>query len=99
MDGHKVQIVQNFRGREMIHKSKGYDRMRDIESQMSDIAKVEMSPRQAGRRMTMMLSPDKAKIDQIKRKKAAEAEADKAEKNATKPPAETADPATEATSA
>jgi translation initiation factor IF-3 len=68
MKGHKVQIVQNFRGREMIHRQRGYDRMKDITEKMSDIAKVEMPPRPAGRRLTMILAPDRAKIDQIKRR-------------------------------
>lgn len=68
MEGHKVQIVQNFRGREMQHKDRGNQRMKEIEEQLSDIAKVEMYPRMAGRRMNMLLAPDKAKIEQIKRK-------------------------------
>ncbi len=70
MDGHKVQIVQNFRGREMIHRHRGHDRMREIIEQLSDISKVEMPPRQTGRRMTMMLSPDKVKIEKAKQREA-----------------------------
>ena len=62
LDGHKVQIVQNFRGREMAHKDRGNQRMTEIADQMEDIAKVELYPRMAGRRMTMVLAPDKAKI-------------------------------------
>jgi translation initiation factor IF-3 len=74
MDGHKVQIVQNFRGREMVHRHRGTQRMQEIIEQMSDISKVEMPPRQAGRRMTMILAPDRAKIEQIKRREAAASE-------------------------
>ena len=37
-------------------------RMNEIVDQMEDIAKVELYPRMAGRRMTMVLSPDKSKI-------------------------------------
>ncbi|MCH2144477.1 MAG: translation initiation factor IF-3 [Phycisphaerales bacterium] len=62
LEGHKVQIVQNFRGREMAHKDRGNQRMNEIVDQMEDIAKVELYPRMAGRRMTMVLAPDKAKI-------------------------------------
>ena len=62
LEGHKVQIVQNFRGREMAHKDRGNQRMTEIADQMEDIAKVELYPRMAGRRMTMVLAPDKAKI-------------------------------------
>ena len=30
LDGHKVLIVQNFRGREMMHKERGSERMKEI---------------------------------------------------------------------
>ena len=30
MEGHKVQIVQNFRGREMLHRERGHQRMAGI---------------------------------------------------------------------
>ncbi len=75
MDGHKVQIVQNFRGREMMHRGRGDDRMKDIIGTLEDISKVEMPPRMAGRRMTMILAPDKAKIEGIKRRQQAEKDA------------------------
>ncbi len=71
IDGHKVQIVQNFRGREMIHRDRGYDRMNHIVEQLSDVAKLELSPRLSGRRMSMLLAPDKAKIEQLKRRQGA----------------------------
>lgn len=71
MDGHKVQIVQNFRGREMMHRDRGDDRMRDIIETLEDIGKVEVPPRMNGRRMTMIIAPDKAKIEAIKRREAA----------------------------
>lgn len=78
MEGHKVQIVQNFRGREVTMSDRGRLRMKDIADQLSDIAKLEMPPRQMGRRMTMLLTPDRPKIEQLKAKlererKAAEA--------------------------
>jgi translation initiation factor IF-3 len=66
MDGHKVQIVQNFRGREMLHKERGNKRMADVIEQLADISRVEMTPRMAGRRMSLILAPDKGKIDRIK---------------------------------
>ncbi|MBC8203830.1 MAG: translation initiation factor IF-3 [Planctomycetes bacterium] len=65
LDGHKVLIVQNFRGREMMHKERGHQRMREIIETLSDIAKVELAPRMAGRRQTMVLAPDKIKIQKV----------------------------------
>jgi len=79
MDGHKVQIVQNFRGRELMHRHRGHERMDGIIQELADISRVEMSPRLAGRRMTMILGPEKAKIEQIKRRQAAEEQEKKEE--------------------
>ena len=82
MDGHKVQIVQNFRGREMLHKERGSQRMKEVIENLANISKVEMAPRMAGRRMTLILSPDKSKIDRIKAAEAKAAEAKAAEAKA-----------------
>lgn len=85
LEGHKVQIVQNFRGREMIHKHKGFERLNALAEGMEDIAKVEMPPRLNGRRMLMILAPDKPKVEQIKRREAQEkAEAEKNDPKAAK---------------
>ena len=83
IDGHKVQIVQNFRGREMLHKERGNERMQHVMDTLDDVAKVETPPRMAGRRMTMILSPDKTKIARIKQQ---EANASKAEAEQAEPP-------------
>jgi translation initiation factor IF-3 len=62
IDGHKVLIVQNFRGREMMHKERGIIRMNEIIEKLSDVSKLETPPKFAGRRQTMVLGPDKLKI-------------------------------------
>lgn len=87
MEGHKVQIVQNFRGREMQHRERGNARMKEIVEKLSDIGKVEIPPRLAGRRMSMMIAPDKPKIDAIHRRT----------KSQTKDPASITTPAATAT--
>ena len=66
MEGHKVQIVQNFRGREMLHKERGNERMQHVMDTLEDVAKVETPARMAGRRMSMILAPDKTKIARLK---------------------------------
>ncbi|MEQ8850710.1 MAG: translation initiation factor IF-3 [Phycisphaerales bacterium] len=86
--GHKVQLVQQFRGREMAHRDIGMDRLREICEQLGDISKVETTPKQVGRRMSIILAPDKVKIEAIKRAEAKSAEA--------KTPVETPEPAEEA---
>ena len=72
IEGHRVQIIQNFRGREMAFRSKGDERMDDIIQRLSDLAKVEVPPRLNGRRMGMILVPEKQKIELYKRKMVAE---------------------------
>jgi translation initiation factor IF-3 len=85
MEGHKVQIVQNFRGREMMHKERGQKRMTGIVEQMADVAKLEVPPRFMGRRITMILAPDKAKIEGILRRKAAQKDGGAPPPEATEP--------------
>ncbi len=66
--GHKVQITQRFRGREMMHKELGIERLAQIVDDLSDISKVEMPPRWAGRSASLLLAPDKPKVEAYKRK-------------------------------
>ena len=65
LEGHKVQIVQNFRGREMAHRERGSERMQEVLKYLEDVAKIELAPRMAGRRMSMVVSPDRAKVQKI----------------------------------
>lgn len=68
MEGHKVQLVQQFRGREMQHREIGDARIRAIIETLSDVSKVEMSPRMFGKRMSLILAPDRVKVEAVKRK-------------------------------
>ncbi|MFO0828317.1 MAG: translation initiation factor IF-3 [Phycisphaerales bacterium] len=67
IEGHKVQIVQNFKGREVAHRSRGDQRMAAIIKELSDLAKLELSPRMNGRRLSMILGPDKQKVEAWKK--------------------------------
>ena len=89
IEGHRVQIVQNFKGRELAHKSRGDVRMADVAERLSDLGKVEVEPRLAGKRMTMIIIPERQKIEAFKRKEAQEAKA------AGRAPASSAAPAAE----
>ncbi|RMH14730.1 MAG: translation initiation factor IF-3 [Planctomycetota bacterium] len=68
MAGHKVQITQRFRGREMAHKELGLERLASICEELSDIAKIEVPPRWMGRQASIIVAPDKQKVDAAKRK-------------------------------
>ena len=54
--GHKVQVVCIFRGRQMRHPEHGADVMRRVAEELEDICKVESAARMQGRRMTMLLT-------------------------------------------
>lgn len=60
-EGHKVQFTMLFRGREMAHQDIGMRAMREICNTLAQVSKVESPPRMMGRRMTMVLAPDKKK--------------------------------------
>ncbi len=75
LEGHRVQIVQNFKGRDLAHKSRGDVRMADVAQRLSDLGKVEVEPRLAGKRMTMIIIPERQKIELFKRKETQEAKA------------------------
>jgi translation initiation factor IF-3 len=68
LEGHKVQIVQNFKGREIAHRGRGEERMQEIISRLSEVGKVESPPRLNGRRLSMIFAPDRAKGELYKRK-------------------------------
>ncbi|MFM1804535.1 MAG: hypothetical protein RL136_1414 [Planctomycetota bacterium] len=72
IEGHRVQIIQNFRGREMAFREKGDIRMEEIIHRLADLAKVEVPPRLNGRRMGMILVPEKQKVEAYKKKMVAE---------------------------
>ena len=54
--GHKVQVVCIFRGRQMAHPEMGRRVMETVAETLGDISKVEAHPRMSGNRMTMMLA-------------------------------------------
>jgi translation initiation factor IF-3 len=72
IEGHRVQIIQKFKGREMAFRQKGDERMEDIIQRLSDLAKVEVPPRMNGKAIGMILVPEKQKVEAYKRKMQAE---------------------------
>jgi len=67
MEGHKVQFVQPFKGREMQYRDQAIERMQEIVKALADIAKVEQPPRLNMKRMMMILAPDKGRVAAVKR--------------------------------
>ena len=75
-EGHKVKLTIMFRGREMQHPELGRRILDRVAEEVADLGKVEVTPRQDGRNMTMVLGPDrKAQAAAQKRAAAADTEA------------------------
>jgi translation initiation factor IF-3 len=87
LDGNKVKSTVIFRGREMVHSEIGHRILTRLANELTEVALVEVAPRQEGMTMVQILAPRKegapAKA-KVKAKKPAADKADKAEK-ATKP--------------
>jgi len=93
LEGHKVQFIQPFQGREMQHKQLGFIRMKEIETALEDIAKVEFPARFNGRRLIMIVAPNRVKLKaiaqaKIQKEREAENAAKKAEAEAAAAEAE-----------
>ena len=76
MHGHKVMVTQKFKGREIAHKEIGLDNLRHVAGDLGDVAKVEQTPRWMGKQASIILAPDKVKVEAVKRR----LEKEKAEK-------------------
>lgn len=57
MKGHKVKILMQFRGREMMHTEIGKDVLKRIVVDMEHIATPDFEPKLVGRNMTLMFTP------------------------------------------
>ena len=56
VDGHKVQVVCVFKGRQLDHPEHGHRVMSEVATALADVGKVESAPKLLGKRMTMLLS-------------------------------------------
>lgn len=63
----KVKVTLRFRGREMAHKDLAAEVLHRFRDDLSDIAKVDFAPKMEGRQMIMILSPDQAAADALKK--------------------------------
>ncbi len=57
--GDKVKATMQFRGRDMLYTNQGELLLLQLAKSLEDISKVETKPTLEGRRMTMILAPNK----------------------------------------
>ena len=68
LEGHKVQIVASYRGREMAHREIGEAKLDDVVKKLCELGRLESAPKLAGKRLTAIIAPDRAKVESWKRK-------------------------------
>jgi len=71
MDGDKVKVTVMFRGREMVHTSRGRAQLKQVVDQLGAIAKMENPPRMEGRFMSMILIGERDVVADLRRKEEA----------------------------
>ncbi|RLD13407.1 MAG: translation initiation factor IF-3 [Caldiserica bacterium] len=60
-DGDKVKILMIFRGRELVHKNKGFDVVNRVIDELSELGIVERKPVFQGRKIEALMSPNRKK--------------------------------------
>ena len=67
VQGHKVKATIIFIGRMMVHQDIGRKLMDEILEKLTVVGKIEQPPKMEGRYLTVMLIPEKKKIDEYKK--------------------------------
>jgi translation initiation factor IF-3 len=57
--GHKLRVVLQFKGREMVHFDLAMDKMKDFAQKLEEVCTIESLPKKMGRQLIMILKPDK----------------------------------------
>ncbi len=56
-EGHRVKVSVAFRGREILHKERGYKILQKLMNDLGPVAKVEKSPHEEGRFLNIIIIP------------------------------------------
>ncbi len=57
--GDKVKATVQFRGRDMLYTDQGKELLKNLAEELEDVSKIESNPTMEGRRMIMVLAPEK----------------------------------------
>jgi len=59
-DGDKLKATVQFRGRDMLYTEKGEELLMNLAEELEDVSSIESKPTMEGRRMIMILTPEKS---------------------------------------
>jgi translation initiation factor IF-3 len=79
MEGDKVKVTVQFRGREIVHTRLGRDQLDNVREMLGPLAALENPPRMEGRFMSMILVPNREAVAEARRAEEESAAADEAE--------------------
>jgi len=57
--GHKLRVVLQFKGREMVHFDLAIEKMKEFARRLEDVSTTEELPKKMGRQLIMILKPEK----------------------------------------
>jgi translation initiation factor IF-3 len=55
--GHKVQFSLLFKGRQLVHRDKGFEMLNKIAETLAEVAKVDHNCEMMGRRLSLVMAP------------------------------------------
>lgn len=58
--GDKLKATVQFRGRDMLYTEQGKELLKNLAKELEDVSKIESNPTMEGRRMIMILAPEKS---------------------------------------
>ena len=61
--GHKLRVVLQFKGREMVHFDLALEKMKEFASRVDEVSSIEELPKKMGRQLIMILKPEKKKVN------------------------------------
>jgi translation initiation factor IF-3 len=76
MEGDKVKVTVQFRGREIVHTRLGRDQLDNVREMLGPLAALENPPRMEGRFMSMILVPNREAVAEARRAEEESAKAD-----------------------
>lgn len=68
-EGNKIRLVVKFKGRQVTHPEFGFNTIKKLTDQLSDISKIDREPHLEGKQMIALLSAERKKRDAEKESK------------------------------
>jgi translation initiation factor IF-3 len=93
MEGDKVKVTVQFRGREIVHTRLGREQLDNVREMLGPLASLENPPRMEGRFMSMILVPNREAVAEARRAEEQEAGSEAAASDEPTTEAEAAKPA------